>query len=72
MGKKMSKSEKKTNRPAKCETEHLVFLDDLRNAGTHNMFGARAPLMQVYDELTQKEASDILKYWMDTFGKDDR
>ena len=60
------------SRPAKCETEHLEFLDALRDGGTHNMFGARAPLMQAYDDLSQKEASDILKYWMDTFGKDDR
>lgn len=60
------------SRPEKCETEHLEFLDALRDSGIVNMFGARDPLMQAYEELEKKEASAILQYWMDSFGKDDR
>ena len=46
------------------------FLDDLRDSGRINMFGA-APYLQSTFELTRYEARDILKEWMDSKSKGD-
>lgn len=51
--------------------EHLEYLDELRESGETNMFGARPYLIQEFD-LSDKEAADTLTYWMNTFGQDDR
>jgi len=60
-------------RPEKCTDAHLNYLDDLRESGITNMFGAGAYLKQAFcGELTAKEAGDILGYWMDTFGNANR
>lgn len=64
-------AEKKV-RPEFVKDEHLEYLDELRESGDTNMFGARPYLMAEYLELTPKEASDILAYWMKTFGNEDR
>lgn len=55
-------------RPAFIEDEHLEFLDDLRESGVTNMFGARPYIQQEFPELVGKEAGEILTYWMKTFG----
>ena len=52
--------------------EHLEYLDELRESGETNMYGARAYLLRVFPELNEQDAGDILVYWMQTFGKDDR
>ena len=52
--------------------EHLEFLDELRESGVTNMFGARSYLLREFPELEKQDAGDILKYWMQTFGKDNR
>jgi len=59
-------------RPDVVEDEMLEFLDDLRESGETNMFGARPYLMREYDYLDKKEAAEILSYWMKTFGNDSR
>lgn len=51
-------------RPAVCTDAHLEFLDDLRESGETNMFGARPYLMARFPELTKQEALDICVYWM--------
>ena len=56
-------------RPENCETEHLEYLDDLRESGITNMFGA-SPYLQEEFDLTQSQSRAILSYWMKTFGKD--
>lgn len=53
-------------KPANLAPEHLEFLDDLREAGHTNMWGAAAPLRKAYPSLSQRESRDILFYWMDT------
>lgn len=60
-----------TTRPEGITDEHLIFLDDLRNSGQTNMFGAAS---YVEDEfgVNAKEAKRILMYWMKSFGRDDR
>ena len=58
-----------TERPEIVEDEHLEFLDLLRKSGETNMFGATPYLKYEYPELTNKEAKDVLMYWMQSFGE---
>lgn len=50
----------------------LIFLDELRESGTTNMYGAR-PYMQEWwaeeygNDLEDKKAIEVLLYWMKTF-----
>ena len=46
--------------------EHLVFLDELRESGQTNMFGA-APYLADEFGLLRAEAQSVLKHWMQTF-----
>lgn len=52
--------------------EHLEYLDELRESGETNMYGARAYLLKEFPKLNEQDAGDILSYWMQTFGKDNR
>jgi hypothetical protein len=61
----------KKKRPEGIEDEHLEFLDDLRESGITNMFGARAYIEREFD-VDSKESRKILLYWMDTFGDQSR
>ncbi len=44
------------------------YLDELRDSGSTNMFGAGQYLMEEF-ALTRKEASGFLSMWMKTFGE---
>ena len=55
------------NRPEYVTDEHLDYLDDLRESGETNMFGARPYLIEEFG-LGKKIAGDILQYWMESFG----
>ncbi len=54
-------------RPQGITDEHLTFLDELRESGVVNMWGARPFIVEQF-RVTQEEASAIHTYWMDTFG----
>ncbi len=56
-------------RPEFCTDEHLEFLDELREIGATNMFGARPFLSAAFSELEAREAGEVLKYWMRTFSE---
>ena len=56
-----------TQKPDFCTEEHLEYLDGLRESRVTNMFGARPYLMANYQELSSKEATNILSYWMKSF-----
>lgn len=43
--------------------EHAEYLDDLRDSGIVNMFGAAPYLMRRFS-ISKQEARDILKQWM--------
>lgn len=58
-------------RPDYVTDEHLEYLDDLRESGQTNMFGARPYLIREFP-LDRKFAAMILIYWIKTFGEDDR
>jgi hypothetical protein len=59
------------SRPEFVKDEHLEFLDDLRESGVTNMFGATVYLV---DELglDKKVARQVLGYWIKSFGRADR
>jgi len=44
--------------------EHFEFLEELRESGVTNMFGALPYLMEEFPELTRQQANDILSNWM--------
>lgn len=54
------------------EDGHLEFLDDLRESGETNMFGASRYLADNYPDLSRNESRQVVSYWMETFGKDTR
>lgn len=56
-----------TERPEICDDEMLEYLDDLRESGVTNMFGAGAYLREAFD-LSRGDASAVLAYWMRTFS----
>jgi hypothetical protein len=58
-----------TNKPEVATDEHLEFLDELRESGETNMFGARPYLRAEFPWLSEKEAGEILAYWMRTFQR---
>ena len=57
----------KKEKPSVLEQEHLEYLDELRESGVTNMFGASVYLEREFPELNTKEAKDILVHWMATF-----
>lgn len=58
----------KVERPAIVTDEHLTYLDDLRESGETNMFGAR-PYVQREFGVSSREAQTILGYWMKSFSE---
>ena len=48
--------------------EYLTYLDELRESGITNMFGARPYLMKEFN-IGIKEAQEVMSYWMKNFGK---
>jgi len=48
--------------------EHLEFLDDLRDNGITNMFGAGSYLEEAFD-MSSREATYVLQQWMETYGE---
>jgi len=61
----------KPDRPDFVTDEHLEYLDELRESGLTNMFGA-TPFLRMEFDLTSNDAVAVLRYWINTFGRDDR
>ena len=55
------------DKPSYVTEEHLIYLDELRESGETNMFGARPYLMEEFDELVGAVAGQILSYWMESY-----
>ena len=60
-----------TQRPEIVTDEHLTYLDDLRESGATNMFGAGTFVQEEFGT-SRQDSKDILTYWMKTFGQEDR
>ena len=58
-----------TPRPSCVLEAHLDYLDDLRESGETNMFGARPYLQAAFPGLPDAEASAITTYWMRSFSE---
>jgi len=58
-------------RPAIVNDEHLIYLDDLRDSGETNMFGA-ADYVVIEFKISLNDARTITSYWMKSFGKENR
>ncbi len=52
----------------KATFQQLAYLDDLRNGGTTNMFGAARYLVFEFPELSEADAKEILAEWMGSFA----
>lgn len=50
------------------ENEVFEFLDDLRDSGVTNMFGARPYIVEEFD-IEPEEAGQLLSKWMKTFSE---
>ena len=61
----------KSKRPEMVTDEHLVYLDNLRESGVTNMYGAGSYVQSEF-ALSKQEAHHILSYWMESFGEEDR
>lgn len=68
----------KPTRPEYCTDEMLVYLDELRESGETNMFGAGPYLDEEFPELrkgdkrsfhSSERARSVLSYWMKTFSQ---
>lgn len=46
------------------------FLDNLRESGVTNMYGAKPYLLEFF-EISKQEASEILGFWMSDFSKEE-
>ena len=55
-------------RPEIVSEDHLEDLDDLRESGITNMYGAGAYLQEEFD-LSRTDARTVLKYWMESFSE---
>ena len=58
----------KIKRPAIVTDEHLEYLDNLRESGVTNMFGAGAYLESDFG-VKRNEGHTILSYWMESFDE---
>lgn len=64
----MGEAKKKIKEAMKYDEKYYTYLDDLRDSGETNMFGAR-PYLQREFGLEAKEAGKILSNWMETFSE---
>ena len=56
-------------RPDFVTEEHLEFLDELRESGVTNMFGAGSYIEEAFPELSESQAREVLIYWMSSFSQ---
>ena len=61
-------SEAKVERPEVVKDEHLTYLDDLRESGITNMFGAGEYVERRFS-LDRSTARTILTFWMKSFNE---
>ncbi len=56
-------------KPDFCTEEHLEFLDDLRESGVTNMYGAYPYIKRSFPDLNREDSTNILSYWMSSFSE---
>ena len=58
-----------TRKTTNQEQEIMEFLNELRDSGTINMFGATSYIQNEYP-IEKQEATRILKLWMNNFNSE--
>jgi len=53
----------------KYDEKYYIFLDNLRESGLVNMFGAAPYLREAFPELDKKTSRNVLVDWMKTFSE---
>ncbi len=56
-------------RPKFVKAKHLEFLDELRESGVTNMYGATPYIQSEFPNLGREKATEVLSYWMRTFSE---
>lgn len=56
------------DKPEFIEAKHIEYLNDLRESGAVNMFGARSYLCDEFF-IPKRDAGKILTFWMKHFGE---
>ena len=51
--------------------EYFKFLNELRDSGITNMFGAGSFLEDEFPELNRQEAKEVVLEWMSSFDKEE-
>lgn len=54
--------------PKYLEPDMLDYLDDLRESGVTNMYGAASYVQREFPQLSKKQSKVVLVYWMNTFS----
>ncbi len=60
-----------TARPDSVTDERLEYLDGLRESSVVNMYGAGEYVENEFG-VDRMEAKEVVKYWMETFGNEER
>ena len=55
-------------KPECLAEEHLLYLDQLRESGVTNMFGAVPFVLLQFPDLSEQQAKQVLIYWMKSFS----
>ena len=55
-------------KPEHVTEEHLLYLDQLRESGVTNMFGAVPFILLEFPDLSEQQAKQVLIFWMKTFS----
>lgn len=66
----MTQAETSTRKTTEIEQEILKYLNDLRNSGATNMFGALPFLQAEFPDETKQECKRCLLLWMDNFNEE--
>ena len=66
----MTQAETVTRKTTETEQEILEYLNDLRNSGATNMFGALPYLTAEFPDETKQECKRCLMLWMNNFNEE--
>ena len=66
----MTQAEAATRKTTSTEQEILEYLNDLRNSGATNMFGALPYLTAEFPDETKQECKRCLMLWMNNFNEE--
>ena len=66
----MTQAETATRKTTEIEQEILEYLNDLRNSGATNMFGALPYLTAEFPDETKQECKRCLMLWMNNFNEE--